>query len=100
MDFAQLERRSLGDARLKVELLSLFELELERLVRQLLSAPDAHRRGERLNAIAVAAGNIGAMRLAAAARRAEAQAGSQDPDFTEIAEAAHEVLAYLRRPGA
>ncbi len=99
LDLSRLERQSMGDPRMEVELLALFMLEVERLIGQVTDATDPHQRGERLDAIAAVARNIGAARLAVAARRAETQPLSGEPELNEVTKAAAETLDFLRSSG-
>ena len=92
-DASRLERRSMGDPRLKLELVALFILELERLMAQVGAAPDAKARGERLQAVVALARSIGASRLALAAQRAEAQV---EPDLHALANIVAETIAFVR----
>ena len=96
LDMSRLERQSMGDPRLKVELLALFMLELERLMMQASAESDADARSDRLHAIGALAQGIGAMRLAHAARAARYQVGAAEPDLQPVAEAVDETLAFVR----
>src|SRR5688572_8919309 len=84
LDAAQLNRRALGDESLKVELLALFVAEVERLLHQVETAADGQVRGDRLRAMTALARNIGAVRLAQAARLAEAQVGASEADLAAL----------------
>ena len=100
LDPAQLHRRTMGDADLQVEVLSLFVTEVERLLRQIEGAEDPQVRGERLRALIVAARNIGAARLAQAARLLETEIAPESPDLTPLRGAVTETLASSHRAGA
>jgi HPt (histidine-containing phosphotransfer) domain-containing protein len=96
LDAAQLSRRTMGDPHTRGEVLALFAAEVERLMRQVADAADPEIRGERLRALATAARNLGASRLAAAARTAESQIG-ETFDIAPLHAAVSETLAYLER---
>lgn len=100
IDAAKLQRHTMGDAALQVEVLSLFAAESERLLRQVEEAPSAEIRAERLQAIAGVARNIGALRLAQAAKLVESQISSDQPDLEPLRTALSETLAYIRRAGS
>ena len=95
LDLPQLQRQSLGDPTLEIEILALFSAELERLLRQLQEADTNHMRGERLRAIIALARNTGAARLLRDARLAEAHLASGDADLAKLADTAAETLAYV-----
>ena len=96
LDMSRLERQSMGDPRVKVELLALFMLEVERLMTQATAESDAVVRSDRLHAMGALAQGIGAMRLARAARTAWEQIGAAEPDLQPVAEAVEETLALVR----
>ncbi len=96
LDISRLERQSMGDPRMKVELLALFMLELERLMTQASTELDAVARSDRLQAIGTLAHGIGAVRLAHAARAASSELGTAGSDLTPLAEAVAETLALVR----
>ena len=98
-DAAALSRATNGDPALQVEVLSLFAVEVERLVRQVEDAPDAQLRGDRLRALIAVARNTGATRLAQAARELETQIAAEELDLTPLKDAAEETLAYVQRAG-
>src|SRR6185369_9240535 len=83
-DTAQLNRHTKGNARLQVEVLSLFVGEVERLIRQVEDAPDPQVRGDRLRAVIGVARNIGATRIAQAARGLETQIADDAPDLLSL----------------
>ena len=98
-DPAQLHRRTLGDAHLQIEVLSLFSAEVERLMRQVEDAEDAQVRADRLRAMITTALNVGAARLAQAARTVETQIGLEAPDLEPLKSAVGETLDYVRQTG-
>ena len=100
LDAAYLDRRSLGDESLKVELLALFVAEVERLLNQVETAANAQVRADRLRAIAALARNVGALRLAQSARMLETQFASDDVDLGPLRESVAEILAYLGGAGS
>lgn len=101
LDPVRLQRESMGSEALQVEKLSLFVAEVERLLRQVDIARDEQTRESRLLAIAGAARNVGALRLAQVARTAAVEAiTSADPiDLAPVSHAVDEVIAYIRRAG-
>jgi HPt (histidine-containing phosphotransfer) domain-containing protein len=94
LDQAQLARRTMGDPQTQAEMLALFVTEVERLMRQVEDASDPEVRGERLRALAIAARNLGAVRLAATARAAETEIG-ETLDVASLRAAVTETLAQL-----
>jgi HPt (histidine-containing phosphotransfer) domain-containing protein len=98
-DTAQLQRRTMGDSALQVELLSLFVTEAERLMRQVEEAPNAQVRAYRLNAMTSLARNTGAVRLAQAARQLETDMAAEEPDLAPLRAALLETLAYVHQAG-
>lgn len=98
-DPAQLQRRTMGDPTLQVEVLSLFVIEAERLMRQIELSTDARMRGDRLRAMVATARNVGARRVAEAARAAETEIVSEQPDLEPLRTAVDEALAYVRGAG-
>jgi len=98
-DPSMLNRQTRGDSHLQVEVLALFVAEVERLMRQVEDAPDAQLRGERLRALITAARNVGATRLAHAARSIETQIGDEAPDLAPLRTTVSETLAYVHQAG-
>jgi hypothetical protein len=96
LDAAKLRRQTLGDPAMQVEVLSLFVAEAERLMRQVEDAPTPEVRAERLNAIVGLAKNIGADRMAQAARQIEQQISTDQPDLSPLRTAIAETLAYVQ----
>jgi hypothetical protein len=96
-DPGPLSRRSMGDPAHQVELLALFEAEVERLLGQVESAEDPQLRLDRLHAIVVLARNIGALHLAQVARTLETHIGDGAPDLEPLRTAIAETLAIVRR---
>jgi HPt (histidine-containing phosphotransfer) domain-containing protein len=97
LDSAKLQRHTMGDPSLEVEVLALFVAEAERLMRQVENAPNAEIRGDRLHAMIGLSRNIGAVRLAQAAREVETQITADQPDLEPLRTAVAETLAYLRQ---
>lgn len=97
LDAARLNRQTMGDAAMQVEVLALFVAEAERLMRQVEDAPTAEVRAERLNAMVGLSRNVGAARMAQAARLVEQQIASEQPDLEPLRTAMAETLAYLQR---
>ena len=93
-DTAQFARRTMGDPHTQKEVLALFVAEVERLMRQIEDASDPQLRGGRLRVLTTAARNLGAARLAAAARAVETQIGEAF-DIAPLRAAVTETLAYL-----
>ena len=98
-DASQLNRQTMGNPRLQVEVLSLFVAEAERLMRQVEDAPDPQVRGDRLRALIALARNIGAMRLAEEARGVETQIGGEAPNLEGLRAAIGETLTFVQRAG-
>ena len=96
LDAGKLRRQTMGDPAMQVEVLALFVAEAERLMRQVEDAPNAEVRADRLNAIIGLARNIGAERLAQAARTVEQQIGSDQPELGLLRTAIAETLAYVQ----
>jgi HPt (histidine-containing phosphotransfer) domain-containing protein len=96
-DPTPLTRRSMGDPAHQVELLALFEAEVERLLGQIESAADAAVRLDRLHAMVGLSRNIGALHLAQVARSLETQIGEEAPDLQALRTAIAETLAFLHR---
>ncbi len=94
-DDAHLDRRSMGDDDLRVEILALFATEVERLVVQAERAQDAATLGDRLLAIRGLARNVGALRLThvAAALASDCRAGPAD--LAPLRHAVTEAIAHL-----
>jgi HPt (histidine-containing phosphotransfer) domain-containing protein len=100
LDPAPLQRQTMGDTALRVEVLALFVAEVERLMRQLEDAPSPQVRTERLHAIAGVARNVGATRLAQTARMLAGHVGEEEAaDLTPVRAAAAETLAFVRASG-
>ena len=97
LDAVQLNRKTMGDPALQVEVLSLFATEAERLMRQVEDAPDAQIRGDRLRAMIALARNTGAARLAQVARELEREIVSEELDLQPLRAALGETLAYVGR---
>ena len=96
-DPGPLTRRSMGDPAHQIELLSLFEAEVERLLAQVEGAADPHIRIDRLHAMVALARNIGALHLAQVARTLETQIGAEAPDLEPLRAAIDETRAFVRR---
>ena len=90
----------MGSESLRVEMLSLFVTEVERLLRQVCQARDSQMRRDRLNAVRTLARNIGARRLEEAARLADLDSDLPDPDNGPLEHAVAEVVAYIRAAGS
>ena len=95
LDAAQLQRRTLGDPALEIEILALFSAELARLMRQLDEADTNHKRGERVRAIVALARSTGATRLLHDARLVEAHLAAGDADLQTLRQTAAETLAHV-----
>lgn len=96
LDAGKLRRQTMGDAAMQVEVLALFVAEAERLMRQVEDAPNAEVRADRLNAMIGLARNVGADRMAQAARLVEQQISSEQPDLEPLRAAIAETLAYVQ----
>jgi len=97
-DVAQLDRRTMGDEALRVEILALFVAEAERLLAQVESAPDPLVRASRLHAMQGLARNVGARRLAAVCRNLEHGAASGpagDGDLASLRAAVREAIDHI-----
>jgi HPt (histidine-containing phosphotransfer) domain-containing protein len=99
LDALQLNRRTNGNPRLQVEVLSLFMAEVERLMRQVEDTQDAQIRGDRLRALIGVARNTGATRLAHEARALETQIADENPDLAQLRQSVAETFAFIRRSG-
>jgi HPt (histidine-containing phosphotransfer) domain-containing protein len=99
IDAVQLNRRTMGDESLQIEVLSLFATEVERLLQQAESAADPAVRVDRLHALAGVARDVGAARLAQAARLAETDIADGPHDFETLRAAIAETLAFVRQSG-
>ncbi len=95
LDPAQLQRRTLGDPALEVEILALFSAELERLMRQLAEVDTNRKRAERVSAIVALARGAGAARLLHDARLAEAHLAAGDADLQRLHDTAAQTLAQV-----
>jgi hypothetical protein len=95
-DPAELRRRTLGNPALETEVLALFSVELERLMRQLEAAADNQTRSERLRAIIALARDTGAARLLHDARLAEAHVGAGAADLQPLRDAAAQTLSFVQ----
>lgn len=84
-DAAHLDRQTMGDEALRVEILALFVAEVERLLAQIEAAPDPLVRASRLHAMMGLARNVGAKRLAALCRQLDHGAGSSPAGGDELA---------------
>jgi HPt (histidine-containing phosphotransfer) domain-containing protein len=84
-DPEQLDRQTMGDEALRVEILALFVAEAERLLAQVEQAPDALVRASRLHAMKGLARNVGARRLAEVCRRVERGVESGPADKEALA---------------
>ena len=84
-DAAHLDRQTMGDEALRVEILALFVAEAERLLAQIESAPDQLVRSSRLHAMMGLARNVGARRLAALCRKLEYDVGSGSAEGGDLA---------------
>ena len=98
-DRAQLDRRTLGNAALELEILALFVTEAERLLRQVEAAADAGIRDDRLDAMIALARNTGAVQLAQAARALKTKIATADPDLRPLRDAVGETIAHVHRTG-
>ncbi len=98
-DPAPLERQTMGDRTLRVEVLTLFVAEAERLVHQVEAAQTGQVRDDRLHALAGLARNVGAARLAQTARMLQAHVAEEEPDIEPLRTALTETLAFVRENG-
>jgi HPt (histidine-containing phosphotransfer) domain-containing protein len=87
----------MGDPAHQVELLSLFEAEVERLLGQIEGEEDPQVRIDRLHAMVGLARNIGALHLAQVARTLETHITAEAPDLEPLRAAIAETLAFVRR---
>lgn len=99
LDPAPLERQSMGDRAIRLEVLALFVAEAERLMTQVEEAEDPQVRAERLRALIGSARNVGAARLAQAARLLETHIGDDEPDLGALRAALADTLAFVRQTG-
>jgi hypothetical protein len=99
IDAAKLQRRTMGDVSLQVEVLSLFVAEAERLMRQIEDAPTAELRTDRIQAMISVARNVGAERVTQAARVCEKQISPDEQSLEPLRTALAETLAYVRQTG-
>ena len=97
LDPVPLQRQTMGDPAHRLELLALFVVEAERLMRQIETATDKQVRLERVQALAGSARNIGALRLMQTARLLESHVGESEPDLEALRSAVAETLNYIRR---
>ena len=97
LDPMPLDRQTMGDPAHRLELLALFVVEAERLMRQIEEARDRQVMAERLQALAGSARNIGAVRLAQTARLLESHIGDEEPDLEPLRTTVAETLAFVRR---
>jgi hypothetical protein len=97
IDLARLERQTHGDGVMQVEVLALFIAEIERLMKQIEEAATPEIRGDRLQAVASVARNVGARRLASAAQAVQVEIASEAPSLEPLRLAIAETLAYLRQ---
>lgn len=94
-DDAHLDRQTLGDEDLRVEILALFSSEAERLLIQAERAGGAARLGERLHAIKGLARNVGALRLETVAATLETDCRAGSIDLAPLRHAVMEAIEYL-----
>jgi hypothetical protein len=73
--------------------------EVERLMRQVESAPDPQLRADRVRALAGVARNIGATRIAEEARNLVSKIAEEMPDLTPLKDAVTDTFAFIRRSG-
>jgi hypothetical protein len=101
LDMAHLRKRTMDDAGLQVEMLSLFVAEVERLLVQAERADNPQLRADRIGAIASLARNIGAAQLAQVARGMEQPADDASPptpvDLSALRSAVMTTVAFIRR---
>jgi len=99
-DTGHLDRQTMGDEGLRVEILALFATEAERLLIQAEKAQDAATLGDRLHAITGLARNVGALRLEQASRGLESDCRAGPADLAPLRQAVVEAIAYLHNdPG-
>lgn len=98
-DIARLEHQSHGDGTLKTEVLALFVVEVERLLRQIEDASDPQVRADRLAALSGAARNIGALRLTGAVQGVQTQITADAPNLESLRQAVQATIAYIGRYG-
>lgn len=96
-DDAHLDRQTLGDEDLRVEILALFSSEAERLLIQAERAGGAARLGERLHAIKGLARNVGALRLETVAATLETDCRAGSIDLAPLRHAVMEAIEYLHK---
>lgn len=102
LDMAHLRRRTMDQAGLQVEMLSLFVTEVERLLDQAERAEEPQLRADRVGAIAGLARNIGAAHLAQVARNLALppQTPNAEPvDLSPLRAAVGTTVAFIRRDG-
>lgn len=97
LDVAHLQRRTMGDEGMRTELLSLFSVEAERLMRQIEEADTPRLRCDRIIAMREAARDIGARRLEAVAAELARAAPEAPADTFRLRQALLEVLDHTRR---
>lgn len=97
LDTAHLQRRTMGDEGLRIELLSLFSVEAERLMRQIEEAEQPRIRGDRIVAMQELARDIGARRLEAVAAELARTAPDAAVDTFRLRQSLAEVLDHTRR---
>ncbi|MDQ0326790.1 HPt (histidine-containing phosphotransfer) domain-containing protein [Rhodopseudomonas julia] len=94
---AHLDRQTMHNEALKVEILALFVTEADRLLNQIKEAKTSSARGERVHALKGLARNVGAERLALAASLTEERLKAQGCDLAPLEAAVQEVVRYLAR---
>jgi HPt (histidine-containing phosphotransfer) domain-containing protein len=97
-DAAHLDRQTMGDEALRVEILALFVTEVERLMAQVEAAPDPLVRASRLHAITGLARNVGAQRLAVLCRGLQervARGAAEEDDLADLRAAVEEAVGYI-----
>lgn len=99
IDPVQLNRHTLGNASLQVEVLALFVAETERLMRQVEDAPSPQIREDRLRALIGVAKNTGAAFVVQQARALEKTITAEEVDLAPLRSAVADTLAYVRRSG-
>ena len=103
LDMAHLRKRTMDDAGLQVEMLSLFVAEVERLLAQAERADNPQLRADRIGAIASLARNVGAVQLGQVARGMAQSADPASPDgagdLSALRSAVMTTVAFIRRDG-
>lgn len=97
-DAAHLDRQTMGDEALRVEILALFVAEVERLLGQVESAPDPLLRASRLHAMTGLARNVGARRLAVLSHRLQrrvADRAAEESDIADLRTAVQEAIDHI-----